>query len=498
MGRTIMLSAAVCALAIASTPARAASDYVQCDGQAKGMDFAEGLARFTVILGSLGLFGSPEQDNAAERRFGQEGVDACTRAVDDGRGKGNDLRRSRLLLARAIHHVEAKNLDAALADVRQFPAIGGEKAADPLFLRSFALSALELEAAVLLRQGKTAEAEAVALKMAAASPYDLANLVRVTGYLDKSLPVSAAKRAYFANVIRLMPELRLSWADALRWQGDYGAAGDEAGAVVAMLADKDASAQLIAGQALDLYMAGRAGEADALAARARSDNDTRAASETTDAAKAVITRTDDLLAFARIVVAMKAGQTAEARRMFAARERWLSVPVPTVADVAARLRVGAAPAELTGALARDPAALRSEALSGELTRRTNEAALKAMYRTIRPYLSPGNYSALSKNVNETAKSKYMPVKQDTLPGETVTVTGGIGVAGGEAVLLHSALIARARGKTAFAIVPFRSSLSTARVLFENPGTSKLPSSAYFAADAVVAALGPRFVPPPSK
>jgi hypothetical protein len=498
MGRTIVLSAAVCALAIASAPARAASDYVQCDGQAKGMDFAEGLARFTVILGSLGLFGSPEQDNTAERRFGTEGVDACTRAVEDGRGKGNDLRRSRLLLARAIHQIEAKNLDAALADARAFPAAGGEKAGDAGFQRSFALSALELEAAVLVRQGKGAEAEAAALKMAAASPYDLANLVRVTFYLDKSLPLGPAKRAYFANVTRLMPELRLSWAEALRWQGEYGAAADEAAALMAMLEAKEAQPQLVALQAVDLYMAGRAAEADALAAKARADNDVRAASETTDAAKAAITRTDDLLAFAKVIAATKAGQMADARRMFGARERWLSVPVPMVADIAEKLRVGATPAELTGALARDPATLRAEALAGERTRRTNDDALKALYRVIRPYLSPGSYASLAKPVNETAKSKYMPVKQDTLPGEPVSVTGEGGVAAGEALLLHSALIAKARGKAAFAIVPFRTNLATARVVFENPGSSKLPSSAYFAADAVVAALGPRFVPPPSK
>lgn len=497
MGRTIMLSAAACALAVASTPAHAASDYVQCDGQAKGMDFAEGLVRFTMILGTLGLFGSGEQDNVAERRFGAEGAAACTRAVDDGRGKGNDLRRSRLLLARAIHQIEAKNLDAALVDARAFPAAGGEKAGDPHFQRSFALSALELEAAVLLRQGKTAEAESVALKMAAASPYDLGNLVRVPLYLDKSAPIGAAKRAYFANLVRQMPELRLTWGDTLRWQGDYAAAGDETAALIALLAAKEIQAQLIAAQALDYYMAGRSAEGDTLTARARADNDKRAASETTDAAKAAITRTDDLLAFAKVVVAMKARQTAEARRMFAARERWLAVPVPTVADVATRLRAGATPAELTGALARDPAALRSEALAGELTRRTNDESLKGLYRIIRPYLAPGSYNALAKTVNQTAKSPFMPVKQDTLPGETVRLTTG-GVAAGEGLLLHSAMIAKARGKTAFAIVPFRTSVSSARVIFENAGESKLPASAYFAVEGVIAALGPRFLPPPSK
>jgi hypothetical protein len=183
--------------------------------------------------------------------------------------------------------------------------------------------------------------------------------------------------------------------------------------------------------------------------------------------------------------------------MFAARERWLNVPVPTVARIGAALREGASPAELTGALARDPVALRAEALSGDLGRRTSDETLPSLYRIIRPYLSPGSYASLAKTVNVASPSKFMPVKQDARRGEPVAMGAG-GVAAGEALLLHSALVAKARGKSAFAILPPRTSLISARVLFENPAEAKLPAAAFFDADAVVAALGPRFVPPPTR
>lgn len=489
------LCAAIAISLMSTTAARAASDYVQCDGQAKGMGVAEGLARFTLILGTLGMIGSPETDNVTERRFGAEGVAACDRAMDDGRGKADDRRRSRLKLARAIHNIEAKDLDAALADVRAFPAFGGALAQESNFQRSFGLSALELEATILLRKGDATGAEAAALRMAAASPYDFWTQRRASPFMQRMTPVKGEKAAFYNRLGLMHPEARFYHGATLRWQNDYAGAAREGETVVSLLTKP--AALLLSQTALDMLMAGRTADAHKLFDRARKINEDAAVGTPDATARDFITRTDDILAFAGIVKAMQGGDLSGARRSFGARERWLSVSVPTVAAVAARLRQGASAAELTGALARDPETLKADALRKEAEAMT-AIEPKVLYGTIRAFLTDSNYNGLARPVNDVAKSKYLPVKQDALRGERVTISGGVGVAATEALYLHSALVAKSRGLTGFAIMPGTTSTGSARVLFEKPGSSEIPASAFFDADKVIADLGPRFTPPPTR
>jgi hypothetical protein len=489
------LCAALAISLMSTTAARAASDYVLCDGQSKGMGVAEGLARFTLILGTLGMIGSPESDNVAERRFGAEGVAACDRAMDDGRGKDDDRRRSRLKLARAIHNIEAKDYDAALSDVRAFPAFGGVMAQDNKFQRSLGLSALDLEAHILLRKGDANGAEQAALRMAAASPYDWTSHLRASRFMQRTTPMTGEKADYYRRFTLMWPEARVFMLNTLRWQNDYATAAREGDAIMQMY-DKP-GAYVHAQTGLDMLLAGRGAEAQKLLDTARKLNDDLAAGTPDANGRDLISRTDDMLTFAGIIKSIQAGDIAGARRAFGARERWLALPIPTVAAIGAKLRVGASAAELTGALARDPETLKTDAIRKEIEG-TTSAEPKTLYGAIRPFLTDGSYSGLARNVNETAKSKFMPVKQDTLRGERVNVTGGYGVAGAEALYLHSALIAKSRGLSGFAILPGAFGGSSAQVLFEKPGSSAIPASAFFDADKVIADLGPRFAPPPTR
>lgn len=494
--RIARFALAAAGLAIA-TPVLAASDYVMCDGQAKGMGVAEGIGRLAVIIGSMGLLGSPESDNAAERRFGAEGVAACTRAMDDGKGKSDDRRRSRLLLARAIHHIEANDLDAALADVRSFPAAGGALASEPNFGRSLALSALDLEATILMRKGDLAGAEAAALKMAAATPYDALTQLRASRYIARSLPTTPARTAYYERLGLVFPDARLISAATMRWQGDYAGAAQQQQILLALV-EPNANLQTIRALAgLDLLMAGQGAAAQSLLDAAREINEREAAGTPDVNGRDSITRTDEILAFSGVVKMMQAGDVAGARKAFAARERWMAVPVPTTAAVATRLRAGVTPADLTGALARDPDTMKADTLKREVEGVT-KAEPKTLYAAIRPFLTDGNYNGLARNVNEIAKSKYLPVKQDTLRGERVVIVSGSGVAANEAVYLHSALIARSRGLKTFAILPGNVAFWSARVLFDKPGGALTPREAFFDVDTVIADLGPRFTPPPTR
>ena len=494
------VTASTLALTIfAASPATAASDYLRCDGQSKGMGVAEGLARLTVVIGTMGLLGAPESDNVAERRFGKEGVEACTQALADGKGKNDDRRRARLVLARAIHHVEAKDLDAALKDVRSFPAIGGDKASDPGFLRSLALSALDLEAAILLRMGKPAEAEAVALKMAAQSPYDLQNQIRANRYITPATGMTEAKSDFYRNFVRISPEARLEQVEALEWAGDFAGAADASEGFIALIEGVGPVPLLKARAAVQNILAGHLDRAEPLIAAARRENDEAAARVTGSAggSQDSVSRTDELLDFARIARLAGEGKLADARTQFGARSRWLAPSVPTVAYLTAKLRTGADPASLAGALAREPETLKTDAIAAQEKTLTDDKATKALYGAIRPLLDNGDYAGLAKNMRQIDKSKFLQKKSDDRPGETLTMIGGNGVPAGEGFLLHAALLAKSRGKSGFAILPIRVSTITGRGLIAEPDR-KLPADAFSKPDEVIQTLGPRFPKPEAK
>ncbi len=499
IGRSAALCGALALAAFTATPAAAASDYLRCDGQSKGMGVAEGLARLTVVIGTMGLLGAPESDNVAERRFGKEGVQACTEALADGKGKHDDRRRARLVLARAIHHIEAKDYDAALKDVRSFPQIGGEKATDPGFLRSLGLSALDLEAAILVRMGKPAEAEAAALRMAAQSPYDLQNLIRASRYMAPQTGMTDAKRAYFRKFIQLSPEGRLEQIEALESAGDFGAAADSSEGLIALVDGIGPVPLLHARAAVQNILAGRADRAEPLIATARRQNDEAAAkiAGSSGGSQESVSRTDELLDFARIAKLAADGKIAEARSQFGARSRWLAPSVPAVAHLTAKLRAGADPAGLAGALQRDPETLKADAVAAQDKALTDDKATKALYGAIRPFLDDSDYSGLAKNIRQIDKSKFLQKKTDDRPGETLTMAGANGVPAGEGFLLHAALLAKSRGKEGFAIMPLRFSTMSGRVLIDDP-SPKLPADAFIKADEVIKELGPRFPKPEVK
>ena len=212
-----------------------------------------------------------------------------------------------------------------------------------------------------------------------------------------------------------------------------------------------------------------------------------------------VSRTDELLEFARVAQLMADGKLAEARTVFSARPRWLAPSVPLVAGMTEKLRAGVGdPAGLTGALARDPATLRSDAIEARIKGFTDEAADKGLYGSIRTYLSDGQFSGLSRDVWNTARSPYLQKKSDSRPGETLIVRSGYGVAAGDALLLHAALLAQARGKSGFAFLPGRFSPASARVLIDNPGANGIPEAQFFNASEVIAALSPSFPKPAKK
>ena len=93
---------------------REPSLYLRCDGHPNNMTGLEAFTRLVALSFVVGLMApAPENDDPDKRLFGTAGVAACTTLLDDPtRHEGNGLRRIPLVLARAVHNIEAKNYTA--------------------------------------------------------------------------------------------------------------------------------------------------------------------------------------------------------------------------------------------------------------------------------------------------------------------------------------------------------------------------------------------------
>jgi hypothetical protein len=182
-----------------------------------------------------------------------------------------------------------------------------------------------------------------------------------------------------------------------------------------------------------------------------------------------------------------------------------------VADLAARLRQGARPEELTGALAADPAALRASALvsnAGAITEASDADA--ALYRIIRPPMDAGTYRDWAGDAWDTKSFPFLhhKVAGDEYLGELLvaprltprfmTAPRTLAVAAGDALLLHAALLAQARGQRSFELVPARADFEAIFVKIGNPGEPGMVAATSLDAATIVSDLSGEFPEPRSR
>lgn len=473
------------------------SVYVRCDGQPAGLSGAElaGMLFLITATGGVvgGLVGAPETADDGKKNKGAEGVAACTAAIAQEK---EEVRLMRLTLARAVHQIEAKDYDAALADVRSISAITPEKSQDRWFKRSADLSAMELEAAIMVRTGRNAEAEAIALRMAAMAPYDILTLYRSVRFVGLTAEMTPEKKAFFESYVRVSPLSLLTRAEARQWAGDYAGSAADLEALNAaadiFLKEKQPEPPLYAARRSVAYqLAGDNERSNAIAAEARAAVDALVKSGKALNEANTVSQAEELLDFQAIGRQLAEGKVKEARTAFAARTRWLAASPPAVALMTSRLRAGAAPQELTGSLARDPEQLRADGLAAKAGAIIeNPKAEQILYGAIRPVGRKADYTPYTRTVWRTDKSRYVLKRSPKANhvGEVVFIYGAYNAAGGEALLLHCALVASARGKDGFLIYPGRSKFDSAIVIFANRGDPGVPESALLDADTVIEAL----------
>ncbi len=222
----ISLTALAClALATAPAAARETSDWVRCDGLAKPEPISTTLGRLVLVSSTFGLFGMPERDSPELRARAAAGVAACT-AVLDGGVLTDDywVRRINVLRARAIHHLEAGDTDAMLADLAAIDAVAGPRASDIFYARSFGTASALLSGIGHAARSDGAAASAATLRATTLRPWSTSvqRLAAETLGFDKA--VTPAELALADRLVQLDPGYRARRAELRANAGDWAGA----------------------------------------------------------------------------------------------------------------------------------------------------------------------------------------------------------------------------------------------------------------------------------
>jgi hypothetical protein len=169
-----------------------------------------------------------------------------------------------------------------------------------------------------------------------------------------------------------------------------------------------------------------------------------------------------------------------------------------IAEVTARLRKGAPPAELVGPLSHDPKSVIDNGLAARVGAITSaNDADKNLFYAIRPTASADDYSTWSDAVWDKDPSEHIVKKtgKEEFDGDVVAMSPANGLPTGEAVLMRCAVIAQEKGKAGFVFFPSRPRLDWVIVHFVNVGDAGAPPQAFNNANTVISDLSAEFPQP---
>ena len=509
--KSICLGASALGLIIASTGTANAqsaekpgSAYVQCDGQPNNVTDGETAARFIGAVTLLGLFAPPpEAADASKRKFGAAGVAACSTLLAGDKQEGNPARRVGLILGRAIHQIEAKNHEAALADValarREAEAAG--LMSDPYYIRSRGRAFGLVESAALLRMGKASEAQDASLRTALPLEYSLLGLAATPTYEDLIDKPSDAEERFNQWRARLAPSFAIERANRLDLAGRFA----ESARIWDALAEADAenspelnSSVMLARSAVAHALASQADLAATQSKAASANAAKRKADGKPESDASEFVELTDLY---NILETARSGDMKTARRLFSARSQWVGASLGSVLEVNRRLREGATPDELIGGLSRDSAQLWSRACRRRARPRSSPriATTSRCSNWCLPRAAAGTYTAQSKAVWRTEKSKLiLNTKTDKTKSkmELMFLPWIDPAVALDAYVLHAALIARSRGHQGFIFTPIiGDKLLAASFRTGNRGEKGLPAALFVDAKDAIAKLEP-IIPSP--
>jgi hypothetical protein len=482
------------------------SHYVQCDGNPNNMSAGESAARLLGAVTLLGIFApAPETADPKARKFGKEGVDACNQILLGEKSEGNSARRIELTLARALHQIEAKDYDAALADVaqaRKESAAGGYPE-DPYYRRSTWLGMDQIEAAAYIRKNEPEKAVEAAYRQMEGARHQYLVISQMSNYspfVKRDNPINEKIDAFNNYMQRISPDSAASRAARHAELGRFAEAAKirEAQLDVHLAFKPDDKASIYyAIAALDHALAGDWQKAEQRAGEAKANMEARVAAGKPEESRS---ETAEVLDLYEVLKLHNAGNISAARRMFTGRSAWLVPPLGAVMEANRRLSVGAKDDEKIGLLAKTADELWDERKTSTLAQMlAKDSDNKTLYYQLKNYSKGSGWEAYSKRVWDTKKKSK--ILADPAEKNGVIVAGLYDLYGEfwaqhDAMLLHTALTAKAKGHSHFYFNPlFEKGYSYAQVRFGKAGEPGLPAELVLEPDPVIAELE-ALIPPP--
>lgn len=495
---------AIAAAAAEKAPSKEPSFYVKCDGFPNNQSDGETAARLISAAAIIGLLApKPEAADTSKRLFGAEGVAACNQVLEGEKSETNVERRLGLLLGRAIHQIEAKNYTAAIADVgvarREAQTAGLMDNA--YFRRSRALSFDQIEAAALLRLKRFAEADAMATASFDVARYSLPYLLEMADYSSMLRGGDAKGFARAEQLARLypifLPALGFKYIDAGRY-ADAARIFDDWIAYDLSFAKGKTWKQgswPLAAAALAHGLAGNWDVATKRAADARANDQKRVADGSPEGNRSTTAEYLDLFEVLKLA---KEGNEAGARRMFTGRSAWLEPPLGAVMAANAKLRPGAKPDDLIGALAKSADQMWEEKRDARLAEIiAKDSDNKTLFSLQTSYAKAGLFEGLSGKVWKTDKSKILIKPKEPINDDQIAFLFATPPAARyDAFLLHTALMARKDGKKQIMFMPYQNQYGSVFVRMGNAGDAGMPPSITLNVDDVIAGLSP-IIPDPA-
>jgi hypothetical protein len=492
MAAMAMLGASVPALAQAR--ASGPSDYLKCDGQPNNMTAGESIGRLIGAVTLLGIFAPPaEGANPGSRLIGADGVAACTRLLDSegAAAETNPERRIPLIIARAIHQIEAADYGAALADVAKARAEAATAGltGNPLFERSTGRGISMIEAHARLRLGEIEAARGVALS-------GIFGLFGYAPFAEFSQTRTADEDLFNTSFTRLFPAAAFGHAARLEETGDFAAAAllrEDMIGLNDVLGAKERASLTFANAAMAQGLAGNWERSNELAELARTNMETRVREGNPENNSSVVVEVLDLQTIAR---AAHEGRMAEARRLFTGRSSWPGVTFGSLVEVTRRLREGASEAELTGTLAMTPEGhwqRRRESEMASMIERDRDN--RTLWRHLRTAPAEASYRAISRDVWRLDRSRLLLTENAEGWRPLIMPNAGGAVAGLDGMVLHAALQARHMGKRGFVMLSSPAAPQLALVRFGEPGDRGISETRFIDAAEAIAELEP-IIPSP--
>ena len=430
--------------------------YLRCDGEPNNMTGGESFARLLGAVTLLGIFApAPESPDPSKRLFAEEGVDACSQLIDgdaDGKGaEGNAVRRIPLILARAVHQIEAKNYQAAIDDVAKAreEATAAELMGNAYFDRSMGLSFNNIEAEARLRLGDAQGASEASLSTLDSMTYSFVPSITVRDYAEFVRELSPAAEAKFAANSKMIPFLLDEYAEKLEEAGRFEEAAAKREALITMVESfnpENKSSIYYARAALSHALAGQWDEANKRGDFAKFNMDTRRSEGVPEEGAAKVVELLDLLSILR---AANDNDMATARRLFTGRSAWVEPSFGSVMQTNRLLRAGAEDADLIGPLGKNPEEMWQERYDDMLAvKLQKDTDNKTLFLMIQPYAKVSEFEDRTRDTWRVEKSKMMPKEPDEDGLWRIAQTGNLYTAI-DSIMLHAALQAKARGKDGF-------------------------------------------------